>query len=145
MNRAVYEASKSDMDLKVGAVLVKDSQIISRAHRFSGLNRTIHPEEEVLSSNEDLSQAILYITLEPCTYRNTEGVKSCCELILEKGVKKVVIGLEEMNEKIRGKGIDFLRKNGVEVEIFNTDMEDRLYSLLGERFLDKHRRVAKII
>jgi diaminohydroxyphosphoribosylaminopyrimidine deaminase/5-amino-6-(5-phosphoribosylamino)uracil reductase len=63
--------------------------------------------------DRDLSQSTLYITLEPCS---TQGrTPPCSDLILSRGVGRVVVGVLDPNPKHAGAGMDQLRAAGVEV------------------------------
>lgn len=94
----------------VGAVIVKNHQIIGTGYHkeFGGL----HAEREALNSCvESPIGATLYVTLEPCCHYGKTS--PCTEAILQSGIKKVVVGSIDPNEKIAGKGIEQLKANGV--------------------------------
>ncbi len=96
----------------VGAVLVQDDKIIAEGwHKKAGGD---HAERDCLKSAiGDLKSAILYVTLEPCS---TQGrTPPCTDLILEKGIGRVVVCVEDLNPKHAGRGLDILRDAGVEV------------------------------
>ena len=58
-------------------------------------------------------KATMYVTLEPCSYYGK--TPPCANAIVEKGIKKVFIGLLDPNPLVAGKGIGILRHNGIEV------------------------------
>ncbi len=60
-----------------------------------------------------LSEATLFVTLEPCNHFGK--TPPCSHAIVQSGIKKVVIGCEDPNPKVSGQGIQFLRDAGVEV------------------------------
>ena len=96
----------------VGAVLVLSNTIISEGYhkRFGGP----HAEVETLSSvSGDLSRATLYVTLEPCCHHGK--TPPCTDLIVKKKVGRVVVGVQDPNPKVGGKGIEQLKMNGIEV------------------------------
>jgi diaminohydroxyphosphoribosylaminopyrimidine deaminase/5-amino-6-(5-phosphoribosylamino)uracil reductase len=96
----------------VGAVLVQDGKIISEGfHKKAG---GPHAEVNCLKpAAGNLESAILYVTLEPCsTYGRTPP---CTELILARGIRRVVIGAKDPNPAHAGRGIRILRRAGVEV------------------------------
>jgi len=96
----------------VGAVLVRGGEVIAEGwHRKAGSD---HAERDCLKSAlGNLQSAILYVTLEPCS---THGRTSpCTDLILEKGIGRVVVSVEDLNPKHAGRGLDILREAGVEV------------------------------
>lgn len=97
----------------VGCVVVKDNKIVAQGYheRIGGY----HAERNaLLSCKEDLNGAELYVTLEPCCHYGK--TPPCTEIIMEKGIKKVYVGSMDPNPLVAGKGVEILRKNGVEVE-----------------------------
>lgn len=103
----------------VGAVLVRDGTIIAKdCHRKFGEN---HAERNLLEKFQEhiLPTDVLYVTLEPCCHQGK--TPPCTDIILVKAVKKIVVGLQDPNPLVNGKGIEFLQKHGVQV----TMMEDR--------------------
>ncbi|MEI8206712.1 MAG: bifunctional diaminohydroxyphosphoribosylaminopyrimidine deaminase/5-amino-6-(5-phosphoribosylamino)uracil reductase RibD [Kiritimatiellales bacterium] len=96
----------------VGAVLVQDGKIIAEGfHKKAG---GPHAEVNCLQSTiKNLKSAILYVTLEPCsTFGKTPP---CTDLILARGIRRVVIGAKDPNPVHAGRGIRILRRAGVEV------------------------------
>ena len=98
----------------VGAVLVQDDKIIAEGyHQKAG---GPHAEVNCLWKAEGkLNKAVLYVTLEPCS---TQGqTPACTELILERGIRQVVIGCRDPNLVNSGKGIHALSQAGVNVVV----------------------------
>lgn len=111
----------------VGAVLVKYGKIIGWGYhkKFGG------PHAEVFAlknfEKKDLEGAILFVTLEPCAHYGK--TPPCTKLIVEKGIKKVVIGVRDKNPLVSGKGVEQLKKNGVDVvEGILKDELERFYA-----------------
>lgn len=96
----------------VGAVIVKDGRIIGEGyHQIYGGN---HAEiNAFLSAKEDVNGATMYVTLEPCSHFGK--TPPCANAIVQKGIKKVVIGLMDPNPLVAGRGIEILKSNGIEV------------------------------
>ena len=68
----------------------------------------------IKNAGEDVSGCELFVTLEPCsTYGKTPP---CVEKIISSGIKKVYIGVLDVNPKHRGRGVNILRNAGIEVE-----------------------------
>ncbi|RGB42279.1 cytidine deaminase-like protein [Rhizophagus diaphanus] len=100
----------------VGAVLVKDSQILSKGYSRE-LEGNTHAEECALKKLHDITEAkgaIMYTTMEPCSKR-LSGNKPCVERIVETGIKKIVIGIKEPDKFVKCEGISILQANGIEV------------------------------
>lgn len=99
----------------VGAVLVQNGQIIAEGfHKKAGLD---HAERACLknlkSKAQSLRSSTLYVTLEPCS--TTGRTPPCTDLIIERGIRRVVIGCKDPNPAHAGRGIRILRRAGVEV------------------------------
>ncbi len=97
----------------VGAVCMRDGAMLGEgAHQGAGLP---HAEVNALAHVSDARGATLYVTLEPCS---THGrTPPCVDLILSRGIGRVVIGCVDPNPKHAGRGIDLLRQAGVEVVV----------------------------
>lgn len=96
----------------VGAVIVKKGRIIGQGYheKYGGL----HAERNALAScDESPRGAVLYVTLEPCCHWGK--TPPCTDAILESGITKVVIGSEDPNPLVSGKGAELLKQNGIEV------------------------------
>ncbi|MBC8206817.1 MAG: bifunctional diaminohydroxyphosphoribosylaminopyrimidine deaminase/5-amino-6-(5-phosphoribosylamino)uracil reductase RibD [Kiritimatiellales bacterium] len=100
----------------VGAVLVQNGKIIAEGfHKKAG---SPHAEVNCLrqvdgQTSKRLSSAILYVSLEPCS--TTGRTPPCTDLILERDIRRVVIGCKDPNPAHAGRGIRKLRRAGVEV------------------------------
>ena len=97
----------------VGAVLVRDGRILAEGyHHGFGL---AHAERDMLGKFEQKidSTDTLYVNLEPCCHHGKQP--PCTELLLERGVRRVVYGMRDPDERVAGKGIETLRSQGVEV------------------------------
>ncbi|MVB10172.1 Riboflavin biosynthesis protein RibD [Caprobacter fermentans] len=96
----------------VGAVVVKDDRVIGTGyHQRYG---ELHAERNALASCTEPPQgATLYVTLEPCCHYGK--TPPCTDAILKSGVRRVVIGSADPNPLVAGKGIQILRRHGMEV------------------------------
>ncbi len=97
----------------VGAVIVKDGRIIGEGyHEKYG---ELHAERNAVKHlKESAEGATIYVTLEPCCHYGKQP--PCTEAVVEAGIKKVVIGSKDPNPLVAGKGVQFLRAHGIEVE-----------------------------
>ena len=99
----------------VGCVIVHDDRIIGEGwhQQYS----QAHAEVNAINSVEDkslLPQSTLYVNLEPCSHFGK--TPPCADLIIEKKIKRVVIGNTDPNPLVNGSGIKKLREKGVQVD-----------------------------
>ncbi|MFP4662944.1 MAG: bifunctional diaminohydroxyphosphoribosylaminopyrimidine deaminase/5-amino-6-(5-phosphoribosylamino)uracil reductase RibD [Bacteroidales bacterium] len=98
----------------VGAVIVKDDCIIGEGyHQKIG---EAHAEVNAIASvkqQEDLKSSTIYVNLEPCVHHGK--TPPCTDLIIRKGISRVVIGMTDPNPQVSGRGVAKLRNHGVEV------------------------------
>lgn len=96
----------------VGAVVVKKGKVVGTGyHQAAG-----KPHAEVNALNDasaNASGATLYVNLEPCNH--TGRTPPCTHKILESGIQRVVVAMRDPNTDVKGGGIDFLKKNGIDV------------------------------
>ncbi len=94
----------------VGAVLVINDQIIASGFH-EGVGQA-HAEVVACSKVDfDLSEAILYVTLEPCCHWGR--TPPCTDLIIRKGIKQVYFGYEDPNPEVAGQGQKILQQHGI--------------------------------
>lgn len=98
----------------VGCVVVKDGEIIAEGyHEKYG---EFHAERNALTRcKTETKDASLYVTLEPCCHYGK--TPPCTEIIIEKGIKKVFVGILDPNPLVAGKGVKILQDAGIEVEV----------------------------
>lgn len=98
----------------VGCVVVNDGAIIAEGyHEKYG---EYHAERNALTRcNTKTKGASLYVTLEPCCHYGK--TPPCTEIIIEKGIKKVFVGILDPNPLVAGKGVKMLQEAGIEVEV----------------------------
>lgn len=98
----------------VGAVLVYNGKIIGEGfHRSYG---EAHAEVNAVASVRNellLRDATLYVSLEPCSHYGK--TPPCSELIIRKGIPRVVVGCLDPYPEVSGRGIRMLREAGVTV------------------------------
>ncbi len=92
-------------------VLNSDGKIISTGyHKKYGEN---HAERDALSKLESAKDCTLIVNLEPCSHFGK--TPPCADLIIEKGIKTVVYGMEDPNPIVAGNGLKKLKDAGIEI------------------------------
>lgn len=98
----------------VGCVVYdKEGNLISEGfHRKCGEN---HAERDALLKlkNDEARGGTLVVNLEPCSHYGK--TPPCADLIIERGLSKVVAGMEDINPKVAGNGFEKLKNAGIEV------------------------------
>ena len=119
----------------VGCVIAYDGNIIAEGYHehYGGLHAEPNAIKQV--SDELLKLSTLYVNLEPCSHHGK--TPPCADLIIAKGIKKVVVGNLDSNPLVSGKGIQKLREAGIEVEHSVLDKECRI---LNKRFFTFHEK-----
>lgn len=119
----------------VGCVIVHNNQIIAEGYHEQYGSAHAEPNAIKQVSDELLKESTLYVTLEPCSHFGK--TPPCADLIISKGIKKVVVGNLDTNPLVSGKGIRKLKDAGIEVEYGILDNECRA---LNKRFFTFHEK-----
>lgn len=118
----------------VGCVIVKNGKIISKGYhkKYGGPHAEI---EAFKNTKESVKGATLYVNLEPCCHFGK--TPPCTDAIIEAGIKKVICCTLDPNKKVAGKGVEKLKKAGIEVEYDFLQEEARE---LNEVFFTFHQK-----
>ena len=122
----------------VGCVLVHEGNIIGEGYheQYGGP----HAEVNAIASVTDpklLTDATAYVSLEPCSHWGK--TPPCANLLVEKGIKSVVVATLDPNPLVAGKGVKLLEQAGISVQVGLLEQEARWQN---RRFFcqqEKHR------
>ena len=142
MHRCIQLARNGQQNAKpnpmVGAVIVSaDGRIIGEGYhvRCGEGHAEVNAFASVRSEDEPLlSRAAMYVSLEPCSHYGK--TPPCADLIIKKGVRRVVVGCIDEFAEVQGRGIQKLRDAGIAVEVGVLEKECRE---LNRRFFTFHR------
>ena len=120
----------------VGCVLVVEGKIIGEGYheRYGEAHAEVNAINNVSNQNL-LKNATLYVSLEPCSH--TGKTPPCCDLLIQNGIKKVVVGTKDPNPLVGGKGIEKLKNSGIEVS--EGILKDQCLEL-NKRFFTFHEK-----
>ena len=121
----------------VGAVIVVNGRIIGEGyhvrcgegHAEVNAFAAVRPEDEPL-----LKDATLYVSLEPCSHYGK--TPPCADLIIRKGVRRVVVGCIDPFAEVQGRGVKKLQDAGIEVTV---GVLEKDCQWLNRRFFTYHR------
>ena len=120
----------------VGAVLVKDGRIIGEGwhEQYGG------PHAEVncfANATEDPTGATLYVTLEPCAHYGK--TPPCADLVISKGVDRVVAAMVDPNPLVAGKGIRRIKDAGIFVTVGVMEEEAKRLNEVFLKYVTQHK------
>lgn len=119
----------------VGCVVVNDGRITSEGyHQEYGHN---HAERNALLREGDYHGATLYVNLEPCSHYGK--TPPCADLIIEKGIKRVVCCNDDPNPLVAGNGFRKLEAVGIEVVRHVLEEEGRELNRRFFTFMEQQR------
>lgn len=131
---AVLSAGNTAPNPLVGAVLVTNDQMIGEGRHLR--YGAPHAEVEAIRACTQpalLADSTLYVNLEPCNHHGK--TPPCTDLILQSGIRKVVVGTTDPHERVAGRGIARLTEAGVTVILGALAEECRW---LNRRFFTYH-------
>lgn len=140
MKEAIKEAKKAFFknEVPVGAVIVKNGEVIAKAHNLCEKNANPTHHAEILAINKAfkklntnrLNGCELYVTLEPCPM--------CAGAIIHARLDKVVFGAFDLKGGAISSRVDLFNKGfNHKPEVFEGICEKECSALLTEFFKDK--------
>ena len=115
LEHAVRGLGRTTPNPLVGACVVTDEGVVAGqgAHERAG---EPHAEVHALAEAGSMARgATLYCTLEPCVHTGRTG--PCTRRIIEAGVRRVVVAIEDPYPLVNGRGVMELRANGIQVDL----------------------------
>ncbi|MDP6935454.1 MAG: bifunctional diaminohydroxyphosphoribosylaminopyrimidine deaminase/5-amino-6-(5-phosphoribosylamino)uracil reductase RibD, partial [Myxococcota bacterium] len=118
MQRAIDLASqgrgRTAPNPMVGAVVVREGRCLGSGwHRAAGQP---HAEADALSRIDGEARgATMYVNLEPCCHHGR--TPPCTDGIIAAGIERLVVGMVDPDERVRGGGIQKLQEAGIRVEV----------------------------
>jgi pyrimidine deaminase RibD-like protein len=98
----------------VGAVIVRDGEIVGEGHHLFHLVR--HAESYALDAAGDRARgATLYCNLEPCCHQGR--TPPCTNGLIQAGIARAVIAIADPDPRVSGRGLDQMRSGGIIVEV----------------------------
>lgn len=134
MQKAIEQANLTKKDVPIGAVIVKNGEIISVAHnkKESDNDITSHAEivairkAEKLLNNWRLDDCDMYVTLEPCPM--------CAWAILQSRIKTLYFGSFDKNYGAFSSKIDLREISNHKINVYGGILEDECDKILVEFF-----------
>ena len=119
----------------VGCVVVKNDRVLSEGyHQEYGHN---HAERNALLRDGDYRGATLYVNLEPCSHYG--HTPPCADLIVERGIARVVCCNDDPNPLVAGNGFRKLEAAGIEVVRHVLESDGRELNRRFFTFMERRR------
>lgn len=111
---------------RVGCVLVQDGRIVGEGwHRQAG---TPHAEVHAIrAAGAQARGATAYVSLEPCSHHGR--TPPCAQALLDAGVSRVVVAMQDPNPQVAGRGLERLRAAGIEVQLLDGALQQQALKL----------------
>ena len=134
MTKAVKSALKSENDIPVGAVIVKNGKIIASACNKREKNNDISAHAEIIAikkagkvlNNWRLDECELYVTLEPCPM--------CAWAILQSRIKSVYFGSYDLQYGALGSKLNLSQLSSSKLHVKGGFMEEECDKILRDFF-----------
>jgi diaminohydroxyphosphoribosylaminopyrimidine deaminase/5-amino-6-(5-phosphoribosylamino)uracil reductase len=138
MKRALRLAEKgrgrTSPNPMVGAVLIKNGKVVGEGYHA----RAGEAHAEILAlrqAGEAARGSTLYLNLEPCTHYGR--TPPCAPEVIRSKVKRAVIGMEDPNPIVRGRGLKSLRRAGLDVKMGILEKECRKLNEFYCKYIQK--------
>ena len=134
MEQAIEFAKKAVGEIAVGAVVVRDGNVISRACNQKEHSNDVTSHAEIIAIRDAekklgrwrLNDCELYVTLEPCPM--------CAWAIINSGIKTVYFGSYDVNYGALGSKLDLRKLTNSKLKVFGGIMEEECDKILKDCF-----------
>lgn len=141
MQRAIEAAHLAKDEIPVGAVIVKDNEVIASACNKKECENDVTAHAEILALRQAASRlgrwrledCVMYVTLEPCPM--------CAWAILQSRLKAVYFGAYDPNYGALGSVIDFRCQANSKMKVYGGILEEECKQLLDDYFKNIRGRV----
>lgn len=103
---------------RVGCVIVNSQGVLLGAGHTQPVGQA-HAEimalQDAKQQGHDVAGATAYVTLEPCSHQGHTG--PCCDALIQAGLARVVVAVQDPNPQVSGNGIARLRQAGIQVDV----------------------------
>lgn len=103
---------------RVGCVIINAQGVLLGAGHTQPAGQA-HAEimalQDAKQRGMDVAGAIAYVSLEPCSHQGRTG--PCCEALIQAGLSRVVVAVQDPNPQVSGNGIARLRQSGMQVDV----------------------------
>ena len=99
----------------VGAVIVREGKVLGEGwhEQFGAPHAEINALNAAKKNNHDPRGATMYVTLEPCSHFGK--TPPCTDAVIKSDIARVVVGMQDPDSKVSGRGLRQLRESGIEV------------------------------
>ena len=134
MKRAIEIAKQAAGEIPVGAIIVKDGEVVAAACNKKEVQKDVTSHAEILALREAaqklnrwrLEDCEMYVTLEPCPM--------CAWAILQSRIKRVYFGAYDLNYGALGSAIDLRKLANSSMQVYGGIQEEECTQLLNEYF-----------
>ena len=134
MKRAIEVAKQAGLEIPVGAIIVKDGEVIASAYNRKEELNDVTAHAEILAIREAskklgrwrLDDSEMYVTLEPCPM--------CAWAIVNSRIKTVYFGSYDVNYGALGSSIDVRKLANSKMKVYGGIMEEECDKILNEYF-----------
>lgn len=134
MKRAIELANKANGEIPVGALIIKDGEVIAETYNQKEITNDVTAHAEILAIREAeqklgrwrLDECEMYVTLEPCPM--------CAWAIVSARIKAVYFGSYDRNYGALGSVIDVRKLANSKMKVYGGIMEEECDKILKEYF-----------